>query len=323
LVPEPGVYVRLDWLRVTGQESMRESLVAICERHFGKHTRSSRGAMHFDTGVEWEPGVLLSHGHRCRVCMLDVRGERLRRLSESEAFALLDELMRGGFVATRLDGAIDWVGQDARLYERAVESCEAKQLCGARTYSPQPRLRTAGSAVSRLLTLGDRKSPIYGRIYDKGLEQRAAPVGYWERLEIEFKKDRAADLGRLLVNSGERWLDVLRDHVVGAIDFREVTSRGELDRRPRCSWWSQLIEDMTPRRLIPDTAPRCFNAWLEAFQVSYGRRILQMARAASRNPSDLVAEFLTSVTPSRGDSAVLREFLEVCAVRTNVGGAHR
>ncbi len=307
--PEPGVYVRLDWLRSTGPEACIDAVRAVCEEHFGGTPRTSVGAKYFAAGWEWEPGVQLSHGHKCGICMLDVRGERLKRMTGEQAIEVLRALLALGFRATRIDGAVDWVGQGVSLYRHALASCEAGELCRLRSYSPRPEYRANGEPIGLHLSMGKRESAVCVRVYDKGLERKAAPCGYWERFEAEFKDDRAATLALELCDAGDAWLNVLTECVVGAVDFRQVGTRSELLRRERCPWWERLIEGISPRVLAPDESPKSFETWLDGLRRSYLPKLAQMAAAVGRRPGELLEDFLRGVKPAEEDSAALREFV--------------
>jgi hypothetical protein len=56
-----------------------------------------------------------------------------------------------------------------------------------------------------LLKLGKRASAICARIYNKGLEQAVAGPSLWERIEVEFKDDRAPQAALGFVKAKQDW----------------------------------------------------------------------------------------------------------------------
>ena len=111
-------------------------------------------------------------------------GNDLSTMDADEAVQLLDRLCMLGMKPTRVDCAIDYVGQGVDLYANAVALMAGRTSSAVlRYYEPAEGQRTDGQIEKRLLRLGKRTSPTCARIYDKGLEQRLAPPGFWERFE--------------------------------------------------------------------------------------------------------------------------------------------
>jgi hypothetical protein len=318
-LPPPGVYVRLDWLRFTGPDELHDDIVALANEWFGDEARWSTGAAHFSAGLTWDPGVQISTGHSAQICMIDVRGERLSQMKGDDQMRLLVAIGQLGVKPTRIDGAIDWVGQQVNLYDNAVASCERGELCIMRRFSPSPELTANGAAVKKLLKLGKRESPVCARIYDKGLEQGFDVEGYWERLEVEWKKGRAAEVGRRLVDAGDGWPELLTGFVLGAIDFRECNGRSELQRRPRAEWWTSLLGESSAQRVICIPRTKLFTVWVESFRRSYGRRIVQMADAVGAKSEDVAAWLLRHVSSSQQASPIMTEFCRAWQSRSRSG----
>ncbi len=312
-LPPPGVYVGLDWLRFTGFEDLyRDRLQHLLQEFAGTTPDRNKGAAYFTDGMLWKPGILMSWGHRSKVCQVDIQGGRLRLMNGDERAELFRAIGRMGMKPTRIDGCIDFVDQGQELYVNARASCERDELCRLRSYGDNSR-RTVGQRPDRLhLNLGRRDSPVCGRIYDKGLETKTTETaGRWERLEIEWKGDRVQEVGRQLYGADAEWAAMLTALVFGAVDFREVTGQTKLDRRPRCQWWEGVVarhdEVVTsPASKSPDLA-----RWIEAFRVTYGRRIMEFA-AAVRRPSEEVFEWLVyGLQPSDNGGLLVKEFTRV------------
>lgn len=96
--------------------------------------------------------------------------------------------------------------------------------------------------------------------------------------------------------------------VFGAVDFRKVTGQTKLDRRPRCEWWQCVVARhdelvTSPASKSPDLA-----RWSESFQVTCGRRLLEMATVVSRPVEEVVAWFLAGLEPSNNGGQLVQEF---------------
>ena len=167
-LPDPGVYIGLDWIRCTGTDALRRTATWLLRQQFGDASREVPGAKWFKFGMEWEPGVQLSWGHRNSICQVDVRGQRLRLMDGVSRIELLRTLVAQGMRVSRLDGAIDLIGQNRNVCVEAKASCERGELCVA-PVQPQRRVHAQGVPVRRLLKLGSRSSPVCGGSTTKDL----------------------------------------------------------------------------------------------------------------------------------------------------------
>lgn len=242
--------------------------------------------------------------------MVDVQGSRLRLMSGDQGMALLRRLYLG-MKPTRLDGAIDFVGQSLNLCSNAEASCERGELCLIRRFSPNNEYRSNNIPTRLLLKLGARDSAVCGRIYDKGLEQGIPVRGLWERLEIEWKDDRAGTVGRELYDAGDAWHAKLVELVLGAIDFREQNGRPELARRPRAAWWANLLNGHSTATTRPAMEAKTFEKWYAGFVQSYGRRLLEMAEAVEQPVGEVVAFLLNGVKASENGRELIGAFQAV------------
>lgn len=304
---EPGIFAGLDWLRCTGPDLLLDRLHSWCRARFGKHDRTTHGAAYFKRGWEWEPGIQISFGHAADVCMIDLRGERLRITPADDSIQILDELTAIGMKPTRIDLAIDWRWQDLGICEAARASCERKELCRLRSFEPRWKRLATGIPTKKLLQLGNRESAVCARIYDKGLEQGIPVPGIWERLEVEFKKDRAESVASTLLEAGADWLERFISLTFGGLDFREHNGRSELDRRPRARWWADLIGASQPIMVRPQEDAASFEQWRHAFQRSYGGRLKQIARALNVKPGVVAEQLLEGVDPTEDRHGLMRE----------------
>lgn len=306
-VPEPGMWCRADWIRFVGPEYSSGQLYRILERWFGEPTGTSHGAKFFKSGVEWKPGVLLSRGHSSDIEMIDLQGSRLATMKPLDALKLTDEILMFGFHCTRIDLAVDHVEQGINLYENALESCRAGELCFMRRFSPDPEFKADGTPLRKLLKLGKRESEVCIRIYDKGLETKTRSVGEWERFEVEIKGNRAREVCMSIVQAGNQFNELLWEIVIGSVDFRNCNGRSELKRRPQCKWWSEYIGQSKPKRIKPVPSVSGLNQWCEWFRRSVGPRVLQLSMILGITPQRMFDELIESIEPARSDTAATVE----------------
>jgi DNA relaxase NicK len=255
--------------------------------------------MYFDEGTEWHPGVLFSQGHSAGIVMVDLQGSRLATMKPVEALELTGKIMMLGFRCTRIDLAVDHVMQEIDLYEHALASCKAKELCIMRTYEPDEAYKVDGTPIKKLLKLGQRESEVCARIYDKGLETKLLPVGQWERFEVEIKRDRANEVCMNLVAEGDEYNKLLWKYVIGSIDFRICNGRSERKRRPLVSWWANYIGQIAPKRIKPVPRESSLELWVEWFRTAAGRRVLQLAEIMDITPHELFGQLIDGLKPAK------------------------
>lgn len=307
-MPEPGIYVGLDWIRCTGPDSNCEKLIDFLSERFKGEPKPCHGAKWFKHGNVWQPGIMLSWGHQSEILQVDIQGQRLRTLDGSARVELLDRLMSMGLRPTRLDGALDWVGQDVSICQNATDSCQRGELCILRKYRLNDEFTAQGQPTRRHLNLGSRESPVCARIYDKGLEQGVAEQGQWERLEIEWKTDRAPEVGKAVCLAGPAWPDVLVSLIFGAIDFRESTERTELSRRPRADWWERLIAGRDTVRTAAAIEDRSFEQWATWLRRSCGRRLHELAEEVGVPVGQIAEWILAGLKPGTMGGPVVEQF---------------
>ena len=301
-LPEQGLWCRPDWMRFVGPEDQRHKLIELLEEWFGESTRSNFGATYFRHGLQWESGVLYSQGHPSNIIMVDLQGKQLATMCPIEALRLAGEIITLGFRCTRIDLAVDHVLQNVNLYDKALASCEANELCIMRRFAPDPEFTSQGVPLRKLLKLGKRDSEVCARIYDKGLEMKIMLEGQWERFEVEIKKERAQVICLALVKAGEKYNELLWEYVIGSVDFRINNGRSELDRRPRCKWWEDYIRNSTPQRITPIPSESGLDQWCAWLRRSALPRVLQLASIQGKDPIELIQELLVGVEPARTET---------------------
>lgn len=290
-LPEPGIYVGLDWIRCTGPDDLVIELEKLFNDKYQTNATTSHGAKWFRAGLTWEPGVMLSWRHRSDICQVDIQGQRLRLMTGGDRIELLRSLLELGMKPTRIDGALDYIGQELGICDAAKASSERGELCILRKFSPNNEYTAQGIPTRLLLKLGSRESAVCARIYDKGLEQGSAPAGYHERIEIEWKSDRAPLVASALLREGQDWPDSLVSLILGAVEFREVNGRTELIRRPFSRWWADLIQGKSLARIAPETEDESFAKWWAWFRGSVAPRLLEFSHEC-RLPIESVVNYL-------------------------------
>lgn len=303
-VPPPGMTCRPDWIRLVGDAANILWLVHRLNELFGEPIDFTP-AKFFKSGQKWHPGVLLSRGHKSKIIMLDLQGSCLACTPSEVFMKLTTEALTRGFHCTRIDLAVDHVGMDLRLYERFKASCEAGELCKLRSFSPKPEFKADGTPTSQYIVIGKRSSPIFIRVYDKGLESGTLPLGQWERFEVEFKADRANEVCMNLASADDRMHEALWRYVIGSVDFREANGRSELARRPRVEWWSDYIGNAVPLDCPPSPKDSMFETWWGWARASFGARFLQIAQVMNISPETLLSELLEDLDPARSESPAI------------------
>lgn len=252
------------WLRVTHPESERQRIRAMLVKRFGEPDQV-RGRWFFEFGERFPNGALLMWGTIVGqnpdeidsegVCCVDLSGSVLDDLDAMDRIALCVELTLGGKV-TRLDLAVDAHHEDGvGLIDLAAGSLQAGECCGSKTWEPKIKYKS-GEVTAYGVNIGARGkagSGRYIRIYDKGLESGEAERGKWERFEVEFTKDCAAEAAADVFGCPNDWERRAWARVNGAVDFREVNSGADRhkDRRGRVAWWSAWIAGSTPVATVP------------------------------------------------------------------------
>lgn len=186
------------------------------------------------------------------ICV-DVAGSALAGLTVAARFALLMQFCDWSAKFTRLDVAIDERGGMAfDLIGLMADSVEAGELCVLRK-SSRVISRAREEVSGDTLYLGSRESPVFVRVYDKGLEMGNATMGQHVRFEVEYKDSHAHAFAYSLAHSrpvdesGDRCehdtvtvCKLAHDLALSSVDFRENNGRSELSRRPRVGWWEEF-----------------------------------------------------------------------------------
>lgn len=142
-----------------------------------------------------------------------------------------------------------------------------------------------------------------------------ASIGRWERFEVEFKADRAQQVGRHLVSAGAMADDVLASLIFGAFDFHEPNGRSELSRRPQSAWWGSLIGSRATMRTAGAAPVDSFERWATWFRQACGRRLLDFAAYAGDSAGNVVTWLLGGLRAGDRRGPVVEGFLRTYEAR--------
>ena len=319
------VTVGVDWLRMTGAVQDLPMVRQVLEAVFGPG-ESGKGLFLYTSSIRFHGGLVRllydadgvdRHAGKFGV---EIPGGALASLSAEQRIELLRDLVGWHMKATRLDVAIDLVGYDHEVYlvEGVLGACERGELIGARRWRPIIERTAKGRLTGATVYLGKRGSEGSGRMvrcYDKGLESGIGVANRWHRWEVEFSGDCAAQVADHLAGCVD-WVEPAIATSLGAVDFKTETGARDACRRPRATWWADivgLIQDQAKLDLERVKAKRK-PASLPGFVRWFNRNVLptlrEMGRIADWSYADVVAWLMEGEPPKAcGESRpVLVEF---------------
>lgn len=235
----------------TLREVLRPFLGAFREVDFGSKLYRRQARTEEGAWIQWHPTMRADARqgeHR-----VVVPGEVCERLGWLECVSLIVALEARGFRWTRLD--VSWDDRERVMLPHQVgEEFDAGRKLGH--VQKGNLVRGLGTEAGETLYIGKRKSPLFGRVYDKDAERaartgEAVQVGVWGiRWELEAKGARAQLLAQeVVLITGELGGDYERGCARafwsvwrGFCDFRQV-EKGEdhPERKPLSEWWVRLI----------------------------------------------------------------------------------
>ena len=113
--------------------------------------------------------------------------------------------------------------------------------------------------TGKTINLGNRRSEVFGRFYDKLAEQRTKGntvdenIKHWSRLEFEFKNFHAMSLCEIIVGSPQEELSLYLSKIVNSyIRFIVVKQKNETNyhRCPVKRWWAKAIGTIERAKLV-------------------------------------------------------------------------
>jgi DNA relaxase NicK len=270
----------------------------------GEHRDASGHRFHNSFGMKFEDGALITFDADAdSYAVVDLPAKAIERMGRA-AFDLLaiDLLSRGGR-CTRLDIALDFVGEGSGgrgLIDKVLSACKSREMCGAKTFKVTEGTSYTKGSLGRTVYLGKRGNCGSGRmarIYDKGIESKVCEEGEWTRFEVEFSGDVAEQAAIDLFKGGLEDRKLV-SAAFGAFDFRAVTGRREKARRPRLDWWASLLAgaeliSWRARRVLQDAAK-----WCDWVRRCVGRQLTAVADGMATDVGTVVGMICRGAEPS-------------------------
>lgn len=105
----------------------------------------------------------------------------------------------------------------------------------------------------RTISIGQRGSGQYMRIYDKSAEQAERHEGvytHWVRCELELRGDKAQAAAIQIIRNPDCWRDLARGWFMQFLDFKVVGQDTNKSRWASCGWWLAFLGDAAKIRLV-------------------------------------------------------------------------
>lgn len=313
------------WLRVIYPAHDLARVRDFLVRRFGEPDRV-RGRWFYEYGERFANGTLLLtgtiatsskeststqddfHGTIC----VDVPGGALDDLESDQRAQLCHDLILGGRVS-RIDLAVDaHHSRGVGLINAMIDGCAQGHLCGAKRWEPKlsyhgSQLTGYGVCIGKRGNLGSGK---YVRAYDKGLEAGDRDAGQWERFEVEFSSDAAAEVAVDVFSNVASWEERAWSRVCGVISFHhDDASNGELARRTPCQWWSDWLTGIKPiitRPIRAETTLLRHTRWLRDTVLP---TIARLADAARLPWADALVELVGHDLKPRASDKYMRSMI--------------
>jgi len=169
---------------------------------------------------------------------LSLPGQACQIAGEKRLRSLFRYSLGHGGKPTRCDVAID----DYRRVISPADVLKTIQGPDCVTHARKWLVQQGGVVGSADLTgetayLGAPSSRQRLRVYDKGLESEGEIDAV--RWELESRKEAAETMVLALAYRG--WGEVMASRLAGFVDFKDVESHSEVEKRRRLSWFRQLI----------------------------------------------------------------------------------
>jgi len=237
-----GVVVGVDWVSVTFPGDLDRvllvaSLALGCEA--GDWVELEHGSYGYRRGLVGPGGAKVWWDAPGRDDVhVSLPGQACGVVGQDRLKNYLRQVTAAGGKATRLDLAMD-------DYERVVSPGDVlKALQGpdrvthARDYLTQQGGRVGSSELTgATVYLGAPSSRQRLRVYDKCLESGGKMDCV--RWELQSRKEAAETMVQVLAD--QDWGQVMASRLVGFVDFREAAAHSETEKRPRMSWFQELV----------------------------------------------------------------------------------
>lgn len=223
----------IDWLAFTLHPKEGEALKQLADWLLAKFPQGAipldRGNMGYTHGYRLPAGGLLLYNPQRRDMGVhcECPSGLLALLDISPRDMIISVMVEGG-VFTRLDVAIDTDQVTIDQVDRAVRSGELVSRSQVRRFMGD----YSGSGYTVYVGAGSSQRLV--RFYDKAAEQNVD--GVWTRCEVQFRSTQAQTAATYIATGED-----LRSLILSAVDFRDVSTDGNISRRDRLSWWEDWI----------------------------------------------------------------------------------
>ena len=297
--PSERPSLSIDWLRMSGPRSQRHEALSLLSEYLGSAT-SGKGRHFLNSGFRFgNAGIYFDSDDDLRQdhCLVDIPGEGCSEFTFEQIREVMHELLLLGFKITRVDVALDLFTK-SDLIDNVYNSCMSGELCRARRFKPQ--YEQSGAVVTahgcNIGRRGKDGSGRYLRVYDKGLETQEEPQGTWVRWEAELSDEPGQEFALQFVQTAD-YTKVALQHALGVCDFREVTGDHHIDRRPRCAWFQELLEEIRPTRVVKDRPKSTLHSWKRWMQTAVLPRMYTIAEATGNTVETFVAKVFGEQEP--------------------------
>lgn len=266
----PTRTVGIDWFRVSLPASALDDARFILRDLFGGAGEVKPGMFNHLLREQFAQSACLCWSPDESSCIVQITGGGFDLLGDGvDAVAVVHRFLALGGRALRIDVCIDVRGEGLTLIDQAAESCQARELVGARCYSRITPV-SGEDVTGDTLTIGKRGddgSGRYVRLYDKGLEQSRGDAkglykrGEWVRYEVEFSGSCAGIAAIQIASVPDAWEEQAVACALGAIDFRAHTGRREIALRPRVEWWAAFVESARTIRVATKRMLSTADSW--------------------------------------------------------------
>jgi len=312
----------LDWVRMTGPESVQTALLNWAEKlQADQETgetdgfEDNRGLWGYASGRYWgsgKGGMKVLWGNPGSTCTIEFPGGELSRWALDEQIELVDQLHTLGMTSTnRIDLALDYTSGDDEgvqtFLDEAIAACKAGALVSPRSFLPIEPYTNKLERKGLTLYLGSVKSELMVRIYDKGQETGEKDAGRWIRLEAQFKDSKAdAVTQELLRTTADNSAQAVMGLALGAVEFDNAgcsdalrATGSETEQSDHTAWLRAIAEGVELIKVRTVRARSTFEGWRDNFIRTNGRRIREMAYLAGISPDQVVAQLVADLKPSK------------------------
>jgi hypothetical protein len=268
----------IDWLTLTKRRDDRLDREIETARDFLHPTGEDAPPRHGFTGIQVSGYGALLHKDRHMMIILPAQAIQFFRNTHRATNHLIHWAIDHRYKATRIDLTID--SNDPQVtpqlamkhWDAGAVTCRAES---ARPWTPPAKKGTQPPNTGWTFYIGSPKADRMMRIYDKKKEledKLQQEVAHLTRFELQNRADCANATMNAVAAHG---IAAIRQIIAGWVDFKELTGRSEIYKRPSADWWSRIVNDKIKLGLLRDIAtPQRTLRWLKSEAVA---RALKLA----------------------------------------------